>query len=516
MVDNTPSSSRSVVVVVVATSTAVVIAIAATAAYRYLVVDVGRYRGRGRIDDVDVDIDGDVDVDESKRRPTTTTTTSSSSSSSSSMSISECEMRIAKLEEARRSERVGRIRAEMRLRTLLKRGGTGGGDGASRRGGSANADDDDGDEDDVDDDVDDDRDDEDNVHDDDDGVIDATLRPLSLRRIGRAITPYTKRMGTPRQGGLVPSGRGYIELDVPHECVLGLEDYSHCWIIFGFHANTDARSPAASSHASSSSSSSSSRIDDGRGSSRRRRRRWSDLTKTKVRPPRGNGIRVGALATRSPHRPNNIGLSLVSITHLDAANNRLQVSALDLVNGTPVYDIKPCVPWDVPGHHDNRRRRRRDADDRTTTTTTTTTTMTEECKTMRVPDWVDVDDEIRNVKFDDGARASLLECLNRGSLAPLYTSSNDVGAHCASMTITEVLAQDPRSSNTNRGNGRGRGGGGRVSTTTTTSDNYRMLFCNVEVEFIVDDVHGVTVTSVRDDIDMDGVELVDGIPVLLR
>ena len=127
---------------------------------------------------------------------------------------------------------------------------------------------------------------------------------MSLKCIGTVISPFTKRMGTPRQGSLVPHGRGFIELSIPMETLVGIEEYSHAWIIFQFHANTDVQ-----------------------GS-----------TKTKVRPPRApQGKKIGQMATRSPHRPNAIGLSLVKIDGIDYKKKRLHISGLDLVNGTPVY-----------------------------------------------------------------------------------------------------------------------------------------------------------------------------------
>lgn len=129
---------------------------------------------------------------------------------------------------------------------------------------------------------------------------------MALKCIGTITSPYTKRMGTPRQGALVPSSRGFVLISkktIHMEALTGLEDYSHAWIIFGFHANTDLPSSG----------------------------------KSKVKPPRGGGIKVGMLATRSPHRPNPIGLSLVRIDRLDMEQGRLYISALDLVNGTPVY-----------------------------------------------------------------------------------------------------------------------------------------------------------------------------------
>ena len=130
-------------------------------------------------------------------------------------------------------------------------------------------------------------------------------KPMLLRCIGTVVSPFTKRMGTPRQGALAPHARAFVELNsavAPMETLDGIESYSHAWILFCFHANTDLQSKSV---------------------------------KTKVKPPRGGGIKVGSMATRSPHRPNNIGLSLVKITGIDHKRKRLHIAALDLVNGTP-------------------------------------------------------------------------------------------------------------------------------------------------------------------------------------
>ena len=373
----------------------------------------------------------------------------------------EYERRVAKLEETRRAERTGRIRAEMKLRTVLKNkkedddnttSTNGNGHARLGRDGEDRNDDNDADE--------------------TRAAVDEQLRPLVLHRIGTIKSPFTKRMGTPRQGALVPSGRGYIQLDVPVECVMGLENYSHAWILFSFHANTD--SPSSSSAMASNKTNKLSA--------------WSNLSKTKIRPPRGNGIKVGMLATRSPHRPNNIGLSLVRISNLDIRNKRLHVTALDLVDGTPVYDIKPCVPWDVPGHYDS--------------------------MALVVPKWVSCDDELESVIFDPVALDALATCVYNGKLAPLYTANND-GIAGATETIREILAQDPRASNSNNSNKRGTSSSGRI-------ESYKMLFCSVEVQFRVDKVNGgcrdgvVTVMNIRDYTDLDVVERVDGIPILLR
>ena len=169
---------------------------------------------------------------------------------------------LEKLQELRAAERKGRIRAEIKLRELSKQV-------------EAN------------------------------GFQNEDSSSLNMKCIGTISSSFTKRMGTPRQGALAPSARGYVQLigkNCHPESIDGMEAYSHCWILFSFHANTNI-----------------------------------SQKKTKVRPPRGNGVKVGQLATRSPHRPNNIGLSLVQVDYVDKKNQRLYIKALDLVNGTPVY-----------------------------------------------------------------------------------------------------------------------------------------------------------------------------------
>jgi tRNA-Thr(GGU) m(6)t(6)A37 methyltransferase TsaA len=267
--------------------------------------------------------------------------------------IKKQEGRISKLEETRQAERKGRIRAEMKLRTHLKSVETNIASGDSTTQNESD---------------------------------ESSSSNLHLRCIGKIVSPYTKRMGTPRQGALVPTGRGYIQLEIPIECVEGLELYSHAWIIFSFHANTDIPNSSI-----------------GSGS-------FPNLSKTKIRPPRGNGIKVGMLATRSPHRPNNIGLSLVQVVSVDKKRKRLHIAALDLVNGTPVYDVKPLTPWDVPGYHDGVK--------------------------LVVPSWVSQDDELKSVEFTPKAQDKMRRLFKEGKLAPIYNRLED-----AMKTIQEVLAQ---------------------------------------------------------------------------
>ncbi len=128
-------------------------------------------------------------------------------------------------------------------------------------------------------------------------------------------TPFRSKFGVPRQAGLVDyEARVVFEPDyrIP-EAVRGLEEFDYIWLLWQFHLA--------------------------------QRETWSPT----VRPPRlGGNKRVGVFATRSPFRPNNIGLSSVRLLRVavePALGPVLYVSGADLVDGTPVFDIKPYIPY---------------------------------------------------------------------------------------------------------------------------------------------------------------------------
>lgn len=132
---------------------------------------------------------------------------------------------------------------------------------------------------------------------------------FEFESIGEIHSCYTEKFGTPRQPQLVNSSLSKIfisEKFQPEISLQGLEKFSHLWILFVFHLNQNARFHA------------------------------------KVHPPRLNGETMGLFATRTPHRPNPIGLSLVEIVKLDF--DGLWVRGVDIVHGTPVLDIKPYLP----------------------------------------------------------------------------------------------------------------------------------------------------------------------------
>lgn len=134
----------------------------------------------------------------------------------------------------------------------------------------------------------------------------AEIRPVAMLR-----SPFAEKFGVPRQSGLVKAAEGRVEFlreFAAAEFVRGLEEFSHVWLITGFHMNPP----------------------------------WDGAAT--VRPPRlGGNERVGVFASRSPSRPNGLGLSLVEL--LEVKPGLLRVAGVDAVDGTPVYDVKPYLPW---------------------------------------------------------------------------------------------------------------------------------------------------------------------------
>ena len=126
--------------------------------------------------------------------------------------------------------------------------------------------------------------------------------------IGFVESPFPDRRGTPRQPMLVPAARGKIRFDrkiIQNEHFKELDQFSHVWVVFVFHNNTNAEKASKSS---------------------------------KIKPPRLHGAKVGCLSTRSPHRPNNIGLSVCEI--IGVGEDYIELRSIDMVHRTPVLDGK--------------------------------------------------------------------------------------------------------------------------------------------------------------------------------
>lgn len=144
---------------------------------------------------------------------------------------------------------------------------------------------------------------------------------MELKTIAKVHTDFPVKFGIPRQSGLIEELCGKIVFEPLYQkpdALRGLEGYSHLWILWGF------------SERFVSEKSSSGEND------------WSPT----VRPPRlGGNKRVGVFATRSPNRPNKIGLSCVKIQQIDYDESVIYVAGIDMMDGTPVYDIKPYLPY---------------------------------------------------------------------------------------------------------------------------------------------------------------------------
>lgn len=138
---------------------------------------------------------------------------------------------------------------------------------------------------------------------------------ITLRPIARMCSDFPTKFGIPRQSGLVEELRSYIRFEPEFrnpDALRGIEDFSHLWLIWQFSEAV--------------------------------REDWSPT----VRPPRlGGNTRMGVFATRSPFRPNALGLSCVKLLGVEQTEDGpiLHVAGADLMDGTPILDIKPYIPY---------------------------------------------------------------------------------------------------------------------------------------------------------------------------
>jgi len=137
---------------------------------------------------------------------------------------------------------------------------------------------------------------------------------MEIRPVAYFRAPVSGKFGIPRQAGLAETLRGTVVLEPEFrnpEALRGLEGFDYIWLIWEFHLNRETTG--------------------------------DHLT---VRPPRlGGNERVGVFASRSPYRPNRLGLSSVRIVSVNAEEGEIVVLGADLADGTPIYDIKPYVAY---------------------------------------------------------------------------------------------------------------------------------------------------------------------------
>ncbi len=130
-----------------------------------------------------------------------------------------------------------------------------------------------------------------------------------IKAIGVLESCFKEKFGTPRQPQLVPASRAKLRIKaqfIPEQSLKGLSEFSHVWLLPYFHLNTNKAFVST------------------------------------VHPPRLKGKTMGVFASRSPHRPSPIGLSLARL--LSVSGDTLYFSEIDLVDGTPILDVKPYIP----------------------------------------------------------------------------------------------------------------------------------------------------------------------------
>ena len=224
------------------------------------------------------------------------------------------------------------------------------------------------------------------------------MQNIVMKPIGYLSSVYNGRNGTPRQGMFVPSGRAVLKLEPrcnPRDSLDGLQEFGHVWLIFVFHENTNFAKHQQLLMTESSNT-----------------KNNISVTKSKIKPPRLGDRKVGLYATRSPHRHNNIGLTLARVDKIDS-NGTLYLSAMDLCDGTPILDIKPVIEYDCV--HD-----------------------------LKVPDWIkDPIDSIKTfqVKFMEESVEQLSQIMTRKKLKLFQPNEkNEI-----LLFIEQVLRYDMRS-----------------------------------------------------------------------
>jgi len=158
------------------------------------------------------------------------------------------------------------------------------------------------------------------------------LSGASCRPIGFMKSPFNLRVGTPRQSGVVSSALSTLEFVRavnPSASLDGISEFSHLWVIYLFHENTNYDKEE--------------KILDKLKGDASKAPPFQGLV-SKITPPRCPNLKVGVFSCRSPHRPNPIGLSLAEIVKVDEENGTIVLKGLDLLDGTPVIDIKPYLP----------------------------------------------------------------------------------------------------------------------------------------------------------------------------
>lgn len=221
-------------------------------------------------------------------------------------------------------------------------------------------------------------------------------KALSFEPIGFIESPFDTKNGTPRQSQLVGSATSRLRLSHgrlmhPEHALEGLADYSHVWVVFYFHEDASTE-------------------------------RLREPLKSKVTPPKSDGMKCGLFSTRTPQRPNAIGLSLVELERV--AHDVLYLRGADLIDGTPVLDVKPYLPHiDKP---------------------LVTSSFDDGDVPARVPPWLS-----ESISLNESLKVSYTGRAHQ-MLEILFSQPRPLGSHCKTSNefetlVSEVLAGDPRS-----------------------------------------------------------------------
>lgn len=228
--------------------------------------------------------------------------------------------------------------------------------------------------------------------------------------IGYLKSCFSAKNGTPRQPTICSLSRAELPIqrsvfNNPEHALVGLEQYSHVWVIFVFHKNA---------HLSA---------------------------KAKVKPPRLNGQKVGVYSTRSPHRPNALGLTLAKLDKV--VGDTIYLSDIDMIDGTPVLDIKPYIPA-----YDSIQSR---LDSKTHETNTSKEDMAEEFKYTEMPS--ENFDKLKNEEIEnvDTKRQKLEKDIISDQLSDFQNILNEVKAYVSQSDLTLELKQNlPNSQKANK------------------------------------------------------------------
>ena len=239
----------------------------------------------------------------------------------------------------------------------------------------------------------------------------------SMQYIGWVESPFPDRRGTPRQPVLVPAARGRIKFDrrlVQKEAFAELAEFSHIFVIFVFHENTNIDKMSGNGISTSE----------------------NKAPPSKIAPPRLGGKKVGCLTTRSPHRPNPIGLSVCEI--LGVGDDFIEISSIDFVHGTPVLDVKPVLPYDMVATDADLMKNLLMAKDENGKAL--------QQRKLTVPAWITESDiPMRRVVFMTEAEESLRSVILHGGMR--YSKSYEHGRDL----IVQCLRQDVRGVHQGRG-----------------------------------------------------------------